>query len=317
MATLSTTLTVIIPTYNRSDILKKCIDALTRQSFPEDQYEIIVVDDGSGDDTRTVVDFANKHCAAAIRYLWQPNTGANAARNQAIRHASGQLLLFVNDDTIATSTMLSAHVKTHQNHIDENTAVLGRVTLSPEVPCSMFSKDHLDAGYALWQGKEELDWRAFYTCNISVKKTYLEKFGVFDESLRYFEDLELSERLSCHGLKVIYNPLALGYHFHWLQEKEYMAIAKREGTALAKWYRKSPHLKKELAAIGFYPYMAAGKRFQYAIADLIINRFTAFLLLSIARKLSRVNESLSLALYKQLFQAIKREAIRHELDRKA
>jgi GT2 family glycosyltransferase len=177
----------------------------------------------------------------------------------------------------------------------------------------MFAKLHLDASYAQWQGKKELDWWAFYTCNVSVKKRFLEKHGLFEESMRYHEDLELSERLSHHGLRIIYNPHALGYHYHYLQEKEYLNVAKREGNALAKWYKKSPHLKSELASIGFYPYMDTAKRIQYLFADLIINRLTMSFILKTARKISKTNEDVALAMYKKLFQALKREAIRHEL----
>ena len=231
-------LTVIIPTYNRSAVLNKCLDALTNQTLSGDLYEIVVADDGSSDDTRQTVERCIASSRVSIRYLWQTNAGANAARNLAITKARARLLLFINDDTIATRIMLSEHLQTHQHYPDENVAVLGRVTVSAQVPPSLFSKVHLDANYALWQGKKELGWRAFYTCNVSVKKRFLEKYGLFEESMRYHEDLELSERLSHHGLRLIYNPQALGYHCHYLQEKEYLNVAKREGNSLAKWYKK-------------------------------------------------------------------------------
>jgi len=306
-------LTVVIPTYNRSAVLKRCLDALTGQTLSADLYEIIVADDGSSDDTRKTVERYVADSPAQVSYLWQSNAGANAARNLAITEAKGRLLLFINDDTIATPTMLAEHLQTHQHYPDEGVAVLGRVTVSPQIPYSMFSKVHLDASYALWRGKKELDWRAFYTCNVSVKKRFLEKYGLFEELIRYNDDVELSERLSHHGLRVIYNPYALGYHYHCLQEKEYLNVAKREGNALAKWYKKSPHLKSELASMGFYPYMDTAKRIQYFFADLIINRLTIPFFLKIARKISTTREDIALAIYKKLFQALKREAIRHEL----
>ncbi|NIA19757.1 MAG: glycosyltransferase [Xanthomonadaceae bacterium] len=313
MQTRKPELTVVIPTYNRSTVLKRCLDALTGQTLSADLYEIIVADDGSSDDTRQTVERCAAGSQIPVSYLWQSNAGANAARNLAITEASGRLLLFINDDTIATPTMLTEHLQTHQGYPDESFSVLGKVTISPQVPYSMFAKVHLDAMYALWRGKKELDWRAFYTCNVSVKKRFLEKYGLFEESMRYHEDLELSERLSHHGLRVIYNPHALGYHYHYLQEKEYLNVAKREGNALAKWYKKSPHLKSELASIGFYLYMDTAKRIQYLFADLIINRLTIPFILKTARKISKTNEDIALAIYKKLFQALKREAIRHEL----
>lgn len=306
-------LTVVIPTYNRSTVLNRCLEALTGQTLSADLYEIIVADDGSSDDTRKTVERCAAGSQVRVSYLWQSNAGANAARNLAITEARGRLLLFINDDTIATPTMLAEHLQTHQLYPDEGVAILGRVTISPQVPYSMFAKLHLDASYAQWRGKKELDWRAFYTCNVSVKKRFLEKYGLFEESMRYHEDLELSERLLHHGLRVIYNPHVLGYHYHYLQEKEYLNVAKREGSALAKWYKKFPHLKSELASMGFYPYMDTAKRIQYFFADLIINRLTIPFFLKTARKISTTREAIALAIYKKLFQALKREAIRHEL----
>ena len=308
-------LTVIIPTYNRSAILKKCLDALTHQALSADLYEIVVADDGSSDDTRRTVERCAADSPVPIIYLWQSNAGANAARNLSVAEAGGQLLLFINDDTVAAPTMLAEHLRTHQRYPNERVAVLGRVTISQEVPYSMFAKIHLDASYALWRGKWELDWRAFYTCNVSVKKRFLERYGLFEESMRYHEDIELSERLSHHGLKLIYNPHALGYHHHYLQEKAYLNVAKREGDALAKWYKKSSHLKSELASIGFYPYIDTAKRIQYFFANLIINRLTMPFFLKIARKISKTNEDIALTMYKKLFQALKREAIRNELTK--
>jgi glycosyltransferase involved in cell wall biosynthesis len=313
MQTRKPELTVVIPTYNRSTVLKRCLDALTGQTLSADLYEIIVADDGSSDDTRKMVERYAADFPARVSYLWQCNAGQSAARNLAITEARGRLLLFINDDTIATPTMLAEHLQTHQLYPDESVAVLGRVTISPQVPCSMFAKIHLDALYALWRGKRELDWRAFYTCNVSVKKRFLVKYGLFEESIRYNDDVELGQRLSHYGLRIIYNPHTLGYHYHYLQEKDYLDIAKRGGNSVAKWYKKSPHLKSELAFVGFYPYMDTAKRIQYFFEDLIINPLTMPFILKIARKISKTNEDIALAIYKKLFQALKREAIRHEL----
>lgn len=308
--------TVIIPTYNRGAVVERCVEALLAQSCPADSFEIIISDDGSGDDTRKRISRLASTAPERIRYIWQPNSGANAARNRAVNKASGRVLLFINDDTIAERRMVEEHLLTHRRLPAEEVSVLGRVTISPEVPESIFAKLHLDANFGLWQGRTELDWRAFYTCNVSVKRSFLLKHGLFEEDIRYHEDIELSERLSRHGLRVIYNPDALGFHLHLLSEKDYLKVAERDGTALAMWFRKSPHLRKELASIGFYPLMPMAARIRYTAADLAINRFTAAPLAAAARLLSRRNETLALMLYRKLYQSIKRKAIRHELRKK-
>lgn len=315
METHNIAISVIIPTYNRASVLKKCLEALSNQSISADTYEVIVSDDGSEDDTKQVTEDAIKNKKCFINYLWQTNKGANAARNNAIHSSMGNLLLFINDDTIAIPNMLEQHLQSHLKYPEENIAVLGRMTVSPEVPYSIFAKLHLDANYGLWKGMVELDWLAFYTCNVSVKKSFLLKYGLFEESIRYHEDVELSERLSHFGLKIIYNPEALGYHDHYLQEHEYLNVAIKEGVALAKWYKKSPHLKKELALIGLQATSPLKKKIKYFIGDLLINRLTRPLMVIFARLFAKTNENLSLSLYRKIYQSIKREGVRQELKK--
>lgn len=307
-------ISIIIPTYNRGNILKMCLDAIASQTTPSDSFEVIVSDDGSHDNTREVTESFAGEKLRNVKYLWQPNTGASAARNLAIRESKGRLLLIINDDTIATENLVEEHLLAHRRHTEENCAVLGRITISEEVSPSIFAKLHLDASFKLLYGKTELDWRGFLTCNVSVKKSFLKKYGLFEEKFRVLhEDLELGERLSHHGLKIIYRPEALGYHYHYIDERVFLNSANQEGKSLAVWYRKSPHLKKELASLGFYPAVPMPKRLRYFAADLLLNRMTIPLLLSLCRSLSCKYENAALRLYCKVYQAIKREAIRKEL----
>jgi len=306
-------LTVIIPTYNRADILKKCLDALSRQIFPIQDFEVIVSDDGSTDHTKDLVYMIKSTLPYSLRYWRQANQSANAARNRAIECSKGRILLFINDDTLAEPDMLSEHIRTHEEYPDDNIAVLGRVTISPDVPSSIFAKEHLDYSFGLWKNQKILDWRAFYTCNVSVKRTFLLTNGLFEEKLRYHDDVELGERLSRHGLIVIYNRKALGYHYHYLSEQEYLRLAQKGGKQLAIWYRKSPHLKNELAFLGLYLTAPFPKRFRSFLGDLVVNNFSIPGLLLMARFLANHNEKISLLIYRKICQALNRKAIRHEL----
>jgi GT2 family glycosyltransferase len=264
---------------------------------------------------------AAKDSPFKVVYLHQENKGANAARNHAVEKASGRLLLFINDDTIATPEMIKEHIKTHEEYPDENVSVLGKVTISPQIPYSPFARLHLDAAYARWTGKIELDWRAFYTCNVSVKKSLLMPVGgtspamLFEERIRYHEDLELSQRLDKYGFKVLYNPAALGYHDHFLTEQEYLNTAAKEGKAIAIWYKIAPHLRGELALLGFPSTSSLPKKTYYAAADMVVNRITRPLILQAARLLLNKNEDAALKLYAKLFQSLKREEIRREMKK--
>ena len=92
-------ISVIIPTYNRKDILIKCLNALNKQTLSHTAYEVIVVDDGSNDGTEDAI--KNLQLACKFTYLRQENKGPGAAKNLGIKHATGELLLFINDDIIA------------------------------------------------------------------------------------------------------------------------------------------------------------------------------------------------------------------------
>jgi glycosyltransferase involved in cell wall biosynthesis len=305
--------TVIIPTRNRADVLKLCLEALSHQTYDSELFEIIVSDDGSEDNTRDVVEkFAGKSQIEVV-YTKQKGSGASAARNRAISVSRGRILLFINDDTIVSDTAIEEHSKYHNMHPEENYAVLGRVTISPEVPYSIFSSIHLDAAFQRFDGRKELDWRAFITCNLSVKKSFLLKYGLFDESFRVLhEDIELGERLSRYGLKILYNNRALGYHYHHIREEDFLRSAEQDGQSLAVWLRKSPNLGKELASVGLYHTMPIHKRYKCFIADLLINKATIPFLLVLARYFAIKNRGLALMLYIKIYQAIKRESFRRE-----
>ena len=307
-------LSVIIPTYNRADILNKCLEALSGQNYPFNDFEVIVSDDGSSDHTAEVVRTVTSAAPFSLSYLRQSNKSANAARNRAIEISRGEILLLLNDDTVVERDVLSEHIRTHGEYPQDSAAVLGRVTISPHVPPSIFATRHLDASYALWKNQIILNWRAFYTCNISVKRKFLLAHGLFDEELRYHDDVELGERLSHHGLTIIYNSKALGYHHHYLDEQEYLRLAQHEGKQLAVWYRKSPHLKNELTAAGIYVNAPFPKRLRCMLGDLVVNQFTIPEFLRAARFLAGRNESSALFIYNKIYQSLKRRAIRRELS---
>jgi glycosyltransferase involved in cell wall biosynthesis len=306
--TASPALSVIIPTYNRAPVLDRCLHALAKQRCRPDEFEVLVSDDGSSDGTRDVVETFAARGAFRLRYLAQSNSGANRARNRAAQAARAPLLLFINDDTIPTPLMLQEHLEGHVEHPEPGVAVLGRVTVSPELPPSRLAALHLDRAFTALAGRTDLDWRSFFTCNISLKKALLEQGELFEEGIRYHEDLELSERLSHRGLRVVYRPAALGYHHHFLTEDEFLAVACREARALAIWARKSPHLLPALAEFGFESALPLPIRVKHSAAGLIFNRWSNPLWRVAARGCPM--EFVSLKMYEQVYQSVKRRELR-------
>ncbi len=307
-----------MPTYNRASVLRRSLPALAAQDLSSQHFEVLVCDDGSSDDTRECVEKLQADLPIAIRYLPAANQGANAARNRGVAAARHEILLFLNDDTIATSSLLREHLAAHDEHPDEpGLAVLGRVTIDPQVPYSPFAHVHLDANFALWEGCEEVGWEAFYTCNVSVRRHFLIAHGLFREGLRYHEDVELSERLSEHGLRVLYRPRALGTHWHLLTEGDYLGVAEKEGKALAQWLRSAPEKKLRLHEVGL-PYGPEPRdRMRHRVGDFLFGPLGMRVALPVARFLLHHSEDAGLELYRKLYQARMRLAFRRETGRAA
>jgi GT2 family glycosyltransferase len=307
---------VIIPTCFRSiEAVEKCLQALHQQTLPAQEFEILLVDDGSDQRHRGHLEKTLKEFFSYSRYLWQPNAGQGAARNLALKEAQGQLILFLNDDAVADPTLLQDHVTVHREHPEESVAVLGKFTVSLELPYSMFARLHSDYAYGLFAGMSEVSWRGFYTCNISVKRRFLEQYGTFDEQLRYYEDVELGYRLSKHGLKILYHPKIIAYHYHYLDENNFLGYGPFHAKALVAWYKKSPHLKAELQMYGFYPADPWHRKTQDFFNDLLINSLTIPYWKKLARWLVAHNERFSLALYKRIFSHLSRKTIHDELKK--
>lgn len=204
---------VIICTYNRASYLKLTLESLTAQTLGKEDYEIIIIDDGSSDNTREVVSEFFKRLP--VKYFYQKNAGLASSKNHGIYAAGGKILLFLDDDDIATPTLLEEHLKTHHQYSDDFYAVLNYTTWSPnlnvtplmhfitEVGCFLFSYPYIKHGNIL-------DYTNFWGGRTSCKRSYLIEQGVFNPVFRFgCEDIELGYRLSKHNLRVVYNSEAV------------------------------------------------------------------------------------------------------------
>lgn len=216
---LTPQLTIIIPTYNRKEILLKALEGYKNQTARAGILEVLVVDDGSTDGTGAAVADFSQTSPNTIRYLAKQNKGPAAARNYGIREAKGTLLLFADDDIIPRPTLVAEHIAWNRRYPADNFAILGHVSWSPELHPTPFMEWMELAGVLFGYGfllpGEEVSFWYFYTCNISVKRQFLMKNGMFDENFRAaaFEDTELGYRLINKGLRLLYNPEATGYHY--------------------------------------------------------------------------------------------------------
>ena len=216
-------LSVMLPTCNRADALRRTLSALERQTADKVCYEIIVADDGSADSTPDVLrQFADTTSCLFRCVLLRRNGGPAKARNAALSFVRGSTVLIIGDDIEPTSALIERHLQFHRQRPDEREALLGHAAFPEELPPTPFMRWLEQGGrryffnYAALRAGQEAGPMFFYTCNVSVKMSLLKKSGWFDESFPYasHEDLELGCRLAAQGMRLFYDPAAAGWHWH-------------------------------------------------------------------------------------------------------
>lgn len=212
-------LSVIIPTYNRAGVLTRCLRALFGQRGVDASWEIIVVDDGSTDNTSEVVRTLAQDSPMPLRYQHQPNRGPAAARNNGIRMAEGRLVYMTDSDVLATPDLLRRHLAVHDRQPAPSVGVLGLMRWAPDLQVTPFMRWWEGVRFRfdrLLAGIEPINHTYFYTCNISVKRQFLMEHGLFDERFpsAAYEDTELAYRLKEHGFRLVFDPDAVAYHDH-------------------------------------------------------------------------------------------------------
>lgn len=205
---------VVIPTFGKADLLSDTLTALGRQTYPPDLTEVVVVDDCSPDRTTEMLSgLTTRFVLKRLRH--DANRGRAAARNSGIRGASGELVVFLDDDMRADPRLIEEHVSFHGSH--RSAAVIGNALTAPELGRSnVFAYLDTRGVHKLRPGSRS-PARYFLTNNSSVPREALISAGLFDESfLSYgFEDMDIAYRLERNaGLLFWYCADAVAYHMH-------------------------------------------------------------------------------------------------------
>ena len=200
---------VIIPAYNQGAYLKRAIRSVLSQTYPD--FEVIVVDDGSTDNTPEVARSFND---SRLRYIYQENRGLSAARNTGIRHTTAPLLTFLDSDDLFLPeklALLSAELEKHPEiglvagqaiPIDENEKQVGKIfdRRPPEDASRLLLGNPLHVG------------------SVMLRRECQESVGFFDENLRSYEDWDMWLRLALAGCQIGWVPAPVSlYRFHRAQ----------------------------------------------------------------------------------------------------
>jgi GT2 family glycosyltransferase len=235
-------ISVIIPTYQRPDLLSRCLLALREQSFAKENYEVIIVSDGPDETTkRNVKKFFYRDRRFVLLQMPQKK-GPAAARNFGWKQASGILIAFTDDDTLPDVDWLNNIWKAYNG--EKEIAYTGRIRVPLSSPPTDYEKN--TAG---------LETAEFVTANCCCTKAALERTGGFDErfSMAWREDSDLEFQLMLHQIPIIHLPDALVVHpvrrapwgvsireqkkgmFNALLYKKYPALYRKKIQPLPPW----------------------------------------------------------------------------------
>jgi GT2 family glycosyltransferase len=234
-------ISVVIPTYNRREIVRRSLETLFTQTLSPSRFEIIVVVDGSTDGTADSL--RGLHPACRFRTIEQENRGPSGARNTGFRAAVADLVLFLDDDMRCDSALLAAHVAAHSE--SGPAVVFGAIFLSPDSPRSLATEcfqREIGAFYLENKRDPNAEWR-ITDCvflNASLPRALLESAGGFDEEFRMREDLEFGIRIFAGGVRPIYASGALAYQYYEKTPARLIVDARAFAAADVQFARKHP-----------------------------------------------------------------------------
>jgi len=244
-------ISVVIPTFNRSEYLKLALQSLTEQTISRNEFEVIV-NDGSDDNTIEICEiFQSK---LNLKCFTIENSGISSAKNLGLFCSTAPVCFFFDDDDIAHEDLLREHIASHSKYPEENVAILGYTTWSSKIKISYLMHYITDVGYNLFyykdfENEQELDNTFFWGGRSSCKKSFLAKNGVFNQGFRFgSEDIELGFRLKKYGLKVIYNENAISYMARPLTFEQFCKRCEKQGKSLDHFLRLHPNNEVEIYA---------------------------------------------------------------------
>jgi glycosyltransferase involved in cell wall biosynthesis len=240
---LSPKFSVVIPTYNRLDVLPEVLSALENQQGAP-PFEVLVIDDGSSDGTDAFL--KERQLSLPFKVFTQANQGPATARNRGVTEAAGERVAFLGDDTVPSPGWLAAHQRAASQRAakhgeSEALAVIGytawhsRMRLNPFL--RYINEYGLQFGYALIEDPEDVPFNFLYTSNLSLPRQLLVE-EPFDLGFPYaaWEDIELAYRLQKRGLRLVYEPQARVEHDHPTTIQRFTERQEKAGYSAVVFY---------------------------------------------------------------------------------
>lgn len=200
---------VVIPTYNRKKYLNDTLSSLAKQTWPNDRFEVIVVDDGSTDGTEEII---RNSFPFALHYVHQQNQGDAIARNTGVKHSQAEILVFLDDDMLVDPNYLAHLIKEQQTH-------LSRIIVGTEI---LWYKETEPPIHRSLQGAEndqhlvEQPFPFVFSRNMSIRRDAYIDLGMMDNlgfsGSSIWCDVDFTYRAHLQGFQFLRSTKAICYH---------------------------------------------------------------------------------------------------------
>lgn len=227
-----TFVSIVIPTYNRKEPLLRAIDSLRSQTLPQSMFEVIVVDDGSD---RYDIQELSSLLPSNVTLLQQENQGATAAKNAGARRSCGEILIFMDDDIVASPLAIQSIVETCLRH--SHTIVIGNianVSASPSVFAHVMCEHPSLLPSVAHSNSVELSYVECNTQLLCVRKTDFHAIGMFQDvtgGWPNWDDVEFGYRANLQAFCFRRSMGAVAYHHDY-------SLADLQ-TSSRRWWRAS------------------------------------------------------------------------------
>jgi GT2 family glycosyltransferase/peptidoglycan/xylan/chitin deacetylase (PgdA/CDA1 family) len=246
-------ISVVIASYNRREALAGCLTTLLDQNLPCSEYEIVVVVDGSSDGTSEMLNSFRPQCTLVT--VEQENQGQTAALNAGVAAATGEIVLFLDDDLLCDRGLISAHLGAHEK--GATTLVFGRMrsVLGPSSGLGdRLMHEDLETYYSRLEKDPLPKWPddAWVGPNCSIRRAAFLAAGGYDEQLfpRRREDIELGLRLWKMGIHFRFEPKAITSHQLVKSARQVWADAEEDGASMITLCRKHPEMRLHSGLVG-------------------------------------------------------------------
>jgi glycosyltransferase involved in cell wall biosynthesis len=233
--------TIQLCTYNRARLLERVLDACFEQSVAGDAYEVVLVNDGSKDETRAIIARARSRATCSFTAIDRENAGLARGRNVGIAHASGERIIFIDDDVLPLPNFVEEHLRAHAK-VPQAIVRGGAINVESfdDLPPPVWSIRNYSGNY-------------FWTTNVSVPLETIRKIGGFNESFSEYgwEDIDVGLRLRFAGVKAVFWPRALVYHYkprpHGGDVEKMLRQARAQARTAVQLTQIHPHWRAYLA----------------------------------------------------------------------